>query len=232
MEKIPLTSLKLQDFDKLLNPENSDHFVEPHRNERLYAAIRQRLEAYGGKADKAFGPHNPFHKPGKDGLPTGPLVHSIKMVRGKQSGIPIRGGLAKNDTMLRVDVFTQAGKFYLVPVYVHHRVSGLPNRAVVAGKDEAEWTLMDERFAFLFSVYPNDLITISLKKEQYIGYYAGMNRSTGAVNLWVHDRAAAIGKGGLISSIGVKTALSLKKFNVDVLGRIYPAPPEVRRGLA
>lgn len=232
IEKIPLTSLKLQDFDKLLNPENSDHFVDPHRNERLYAAIRQRLEAHGGKADKAFGPDNPFHKPDRNGLPTGPLVRSIKMVRGKQSGIPIRGGLAKNDTMLRVDVFTKAGKFHLVPVYVHHRVTGLPNRAVVAAKDESEWTLMDESFAFLFSVYPNDLIAISLKKEQYIGYYAGMNRSTGAVNLWVHDRAAAIGKGGLISSIGVKTALSLKKFNVDVLGRIYPAPPEVRRGLA
>lgn len=232
IEKIPLTSLKLQDFDKLLNPENSDHFVDPHRNERLYAAIRQRLEAHGGKADKAFGPDNPFHKPDRNGLPTGPLVRSIKMVRGKQSGIPIRGGLAKNDTMLRVDVFTKAGKFHLVPVYVHHRVTGLPNRAVVAAKDESEWTLMDESFAFLFSVYPNDLIAISLKKEQYLGYYAGMDRSTGAVNLWIHDHASAVGKGGLIRGIGVKTALSLKKFNVDVLGRIYPAPPEVRRGLA
>ena len=43
----------------------------------------------------------------------------------------MRGGIAKNDTMLRVDVFTKAGKFHLVPVYVHHRVTGLPNRAIV-----------------------------------------------------------------------------------------------------
>ena len=32
--------------------------------------------------------------------------------------------------------------------------------------------------------------------------------------------------------IGVKTAVALHKFNVDTLGRIYPAKPEVRRGLA
>lgn len=232
IEKVLLTSLKLQDFDKLLNPESSDHFVEPHRNERLYAAIRQRLEQFGGKADKAFGPDNPFYKPDKHGQPTGPIVRSIKLVRGKQTGIPIRGGLAKNDSMLRVDVFTKAGKFHLVPVYVHHRVTGLPNRAIVAFKDEREWTLIDESFAFLFSLYPNDFMRVTLKREAFQGYYSSTNRSTAAVNLWAHDRNVATGKDGLYQSIGVKTAQSLEKFNVDVLGRIYPAPPETRRGLA
>ena len=222
IEKVALTSLKLQDLDNL---------VEPHRNERLYAAIRQRLEAHGGKAEKAFGPDNPLRKPDKEGLPSGPQVRSVKRVV-KQTGIPIRGGLAKNDSMLRVDVFTKAGKFHLVPVYVHHRVTGLPNRAIVAFKDEEEWTLIDDGFAFLFSVYPNDFLRITLKKEFFQGYYSGADRSTGAINLWAHDRAASVGKDGLIRGIGVKTALSLEKFNVDVLGRIYPAPPEVRRGLA
>ena len=222
IEKVNLTSLKLQDLDNL---------VEPHRNERLYAAIRLRLEAHGGKAEKAFGPDNPLHKPDKDGLPTGPLVRSVKRVV-KQTGIPIRGGLAKNDSMLRVDVFTKTGKFHLVPVYVHHRVTGLPNRAIVAFKDEEEWTLIDDSFAFLFSVYPNDFVKVTLKKDTFQGYYSSTNRSTAAVNLWAHDRNIATGKDGLYQSIGVKTALSLEKFNVDVLGRIYPAPPEVRRGLA
>lgn len=232
IEKVLLTSLKLQDFDKLLDPESNDHFVEPHRNERLYVAIRQRLEQFGGKADKAFGPDNPFFKPGKNGQPTGPIVRSIKLVRGKQTGIPIRGGLAKNDSMLRVDVFTKAGKFHLVPVYVHHRVTGLPNRAIVAFKDEEEWTLMDESFAFLFSVYPNDLVQIELKKQAHIGYFASCHRGTGAFNLWAQDRSVQVGKAGAIEGIGVKTAQTLSKFNVDVLGRIYPAPAEQRRGLA
>ena len=223
IEKVQLTSLTLKDLDNLL---------EPHRNERLYAAIRKRLEDHGGKADKAFGPDNPLHKPDKNGQPTGPMVRSVKLVRNKQSGIPIRGGLAKNDSMLRVDVFTKAGKFHLVPVYVHHRVTGLPNRAIVAFKDEAEWTLIDDSFAFLFSVYPNDLTRIQLKSQSLLGYYASTNRSTAAMNLWAHDRNIAVGKDGLFQSIGVKTALSVEKFNVDVLGHIYPAPPEVRRGLA
>jgi CRISPR-associated endonuclease Csn1 len=223
IEKVLLTSLKLQDLDNL---------VEPHRNERLYAAIRKRLEDHGGKADKAFGPSNPLHKPDKSGQPTGPVVRSVKLVRNKQSGIPIRGGLAKNDSMLRVDVFTKAGKFHLVPVYVHHRVTGLPNRAIVAFKDEDEWTLIDESFQFLFSIHPNDLIRITLKKHSYIGYFASCHRGTGAFNLWSQDRNAQIGKGGAVEGIGIKTALSLEKFNVDVLGHIYPAPPEVRHGLA
>ena len=222
IEKVNLTSLKLQDLDNL---------VEPHRNERLYAAIRLRLEAHGGKAEKAFGPDNPLHKPDKDGLPTGPLVRSVKRVV-KQTGIPIRGGLAKNDSMLRVDVFTKAGKFHLVPVYVHHRVTGLPNRAIVAHKDENDWPHVDETYQFLHSIYPNDLIKITQKGASFTGYYAGCDRGSGNVNLWAHDRAEAIGKDGLIRGIGVKTAQSLEKFNVDVLGRIYPAPPEVRRGLA
>ncbi|MBO9681031.1 MAG: type II CRISPR RNA-guided endonuclease Cas9 [Acidovorax sp.] len=223
IEKVLLTGLTLKDLDNL---------VEPHRNERLYTAIRNRLEAHGGKADKAFGPDNPLHKPDKNGHPTGPVVRSVKLVRNKQSGIPIRGGLAKNDSMLRVDVFTKAGKFHLVPVYVHHWVTGLPNRAIVAFKDEAEWTPIDDSFAFVFSVYPNDLIRLTLKKLTYIGYFASCHRGTGAFNLWSQDRNAQVGKNGAIEGIGVKTALSVEKFNVDVLGHIYPAPPEVRHGLA
>lgn len=233
IEKIPLTSLKLQDFDKLLDPNNSDHFIDPHRNERLYASIRKRLEDYGGKADKAFGPDNPFYKPDKNNQPTGPQVRSIKLVRGKQSGIPIRGGQARNDSMLRVDVFSKGGKFHLVPVYVHHRVTGLPNRAIVAFKDESQWTLMDEGFAFLFSLYPNDLVRVQQKgKPDIWGYFASAHRGTGAISIWLPDRSTQASKNGAIEGIGVKTALALEKFNVDILGRIYPAFAEPRSELA
>jgi CRISPR-associated endonuclease Csn1 len=135
--------------------------------------------------------------------------------------------------MLRVDVFSKAGKFHLVPVYVHHRVTGLPNRAIVAFKDESEWTVMDEDCQFLFSLYPNDLVRLQQKgKPSLTGYFASAHRGTGSINLWLHDRNKINHKDGSIESIGVKTALSLEKLNVDVLGHIYPAPPEVRRGLA
>jgi CRISPR-associated endonuclease Csn1 len=221
-QKVPLTSLSLKDLDKL---------IDPHRNVKLYAAIRQRLEAHGGKGEKAFAADNPLHKPDKHGNPTGPLVKAVTLTD-KLTGIPIRGGVAKNESMLRVDVFTKVGKFHLVPVYVHHRVSGLPNRAIVAFKDEAEWTLMDDSFEFLFSLHPNDLVRVTLKDSCQTGYFSGCDRSTGAISLWAHDRHKDIGKDGLIRGIGVKTAISLEKFNVDVLGHIYPARAEQRHGLA
>lgn len=222
-QKVPLTSLSLKDMDTL---------IDPHRNEKLYGAIRARLEAHGGKGDKAFPASNPLRKPDRDGNPTGPVVRAVTKIIDKQSGIPIRGGLAKNDSMLRVDVFTKGGKFHLVPVYVHHKVKGLPDRAIIQGRDETEWTLIDESFGFCFSLYPNDLVRISLKSEHHLGYYAGCDRSTGAVSIWAHDRNQKVGKDGLIRGIGVKTAVAVEKFHVDVLGNLYPAPPEKRRDLA
>lgn len=223
-QKVALNQLSTADLDKL---------IEPHRNAALYDAIRERLTAFGGKADKAFAADKPFYKPTKDGS-QGPLVRSVTIAIDKLSGIPIRGGVAKNDSMLRVDVFSKAGKFHLVPLYVHHRVVKLlPDRAIVAAKDEDEWTLIDDSFVFCFSIYPNDLVRITLKGKAPIhGYYAGCDRATAAVNLWAHDRNQAVGKDGLMRSIGVKVALVLDKFHVDELGNIFPAKPELRRGLA
>jgi CRISPR-associated endonuclease Csn1 len=222
-QKVPLTSLTLKDLD---------HLIDPHRNEKLYAAIRSRLEAHAGKGDKAFPPDNPLRKPDREGNPTGPIVRTVTMVIDKLSGIPVRGGVAKNDAMLRVDVFTKAGRFHLVPVYVHHRVKGLPNRAIVAFKDEEDWTLIDDSFAFCFSLYPNDLVRVTLKKASQLGYYAGCDRSGGTMNLWAHDRDQRVGTDGLIRGIGVKTAVSVEKLHVDVLGNIFPARSGPRRGLA
>lgn len=222
-QKVPLNSLTLKDLDNL---------IDPHRNEKLYAAIRKRLEEFGGKADKAFTNANPLRKPDREGNPTGPIVRTATLVIDKLSGISVRGGVAKNDSMLRVDVFTKAGKFHLVPVYMHHRVQGLPNRAIVAFKDEADWTLIDDTFDWCFSLYPNDYVSVHLNGKPIVfGYYSGCDRATGAIGLWAHDRNLDSGKDGL-NRVGVKAAKSLNKFNVDTLGNIYPAQPEPRRGLA
>ena len=230
-QKVALKNIGLADLDNL---------VDPHRNEKLYAAIRQRLQAYvanGGKftngESKAFPADQPLRKPDRQGNLSGPVVRSVKLQINKLTGIPVRGGIAKNDTMLRVDVFTKAGKFHLVPVYVHHKVKELPNKAIVAFKDEDEWTLIDESFAFMFSLYPNDLVKVQQKgKHPISGYFASCHRGTGNINIWTQDRKKSVGKDGQFEGIGVKTALSLEKFQVDVLGNIYPAPPEVRSGLA
>lgn len=59
---MPLTSLTLKDMDKL---------IDPQRNENLYAAIRARLDAHGGKGEKAFLADNPLRKPTVRATPQG-----------------------------------------------------------------------------------------------------------------------------------------------------------------
>lgn len=246
-QKVTVTNLTMKDMDKL---------IEPHRNEKLYAAIAEWLQgkderekrakeieasAGRGKDKRVLTALEKEEierlralprKPTNDGS-LGPIVRTVTMVIDKLSGIPVRGGVAKNDTMLRVDVFAKANKFHLVPVYVHHAVAKqLPNRAIVAFKDEGEWTLIDDSFAFCFSLYPNDFTRVKAKNEVVEGYFTSCDRSTGTISLWAHDRNQAVGKEGLFRSIGVKTALSLEKFNVDVLGNTYPVLKEERRGLA
>ena len=228
-QRIELTKLNLKSIDQL---------VDPHRNKRLYAAIRDRLEEHDDQGDRAFPADRPMLMPGKDGRPTGPVVRSVSQYINTMSGIPVRGGVARNDIMLRTDVFTKEGKFYLVPVYVHHRVKSLPDKAIVGGKKEEAWTQIDRSYDFLFSLHPNDFVEVEDKDKGNnrlrAGYYAGCDRSTGAIHLLRHDRGACTGGAnakGIIRSIGVKTALSLRKFHVDVLGHRYPAPKENRKPL-
>lgn len=223
-QRVPITSLSMADLERLADPD---------RNRRLYDAIRARMVEHGGKAEKAFPADNPLRKPGREGATTGPIVRSVTLSIDKMSGIPIRGGIAKNDSMLRVDVFSKDGRYHLVPVYVHHRVKGLPDRAIVAFKNESEWTPIDDTYRFCFSLHSNDLVRVVQKgKPPLVGYFAGCHRGTGAISLWAHDRNRQIGKDGLVEGIGAKTALSLDKFHVDVLGNFHPARPEARRGLA
>jgi CRISPR-associated endonuclease Csn1 len=259
-----------------LKPADIDRLVDPHRNEMLYAALRtwvlqrddrekraKEIEK-AAKTDKRELRQDEKveierlralpRKPNKEGKPIGPIVRTVTMVIGKLSGIHVRGGIAKNDTMLRVDVFKNKkdGKFHLVPIYVHHRVAGLPNRAIVAYKNEEEWPVMDKGYEFLYSLHPNDMIRITQKSgENIFGYYRGCHSGTAALTIALHDRyiygektvSLALfkkvnnkpipnDKRGLVEGIGVKLAANIEKFNVDVLGNIYPAPPEIRRGLA
>lgn len=219
--------------------EHLKNIVGHDRNRKMVDSLELWLKERGDDPNesgiKTF-PRKPQKSDPKEGPFTGPEIKTVKLNGGKMTGISVRGGVTQNDTMLRVDVFRHKKdkKYHLVPVYVHHAVAEeLPIRAIVASKDEDDWTLIDEvNFDFCFSLYPNDLVKVSLKKEASLGYYAGCDRSTGAISLWIHDRNKGTGKDGLIRGIGVKTALCIEKFHVDALGNIYPAPLEERRGLA
>jgi CRISPR-associated endonuclease Csn1 len=218
--KTPLASLTLKDLDN----------IAEQRDTALIEAIRERLMAFGDDSKKAFAPNQPpLRKPSAEGK-AAPIIRSVKLLATQKSGIPIRGGIANNGAMLRVDIFTKAGKFHAVPVYASDAVKAeLPKRAVIQGKPEEGWTLMDETYQFLFSLYPNDWVTIRLKNEVREGYYAGIDRATGSIDLWLHDRNQTQGKKGKLESNGIKTALAVEKYHVDLLGGLHRVHHEERQ---
>lgn len=221
--RTPLTKLKLKDLENIVG------YGDP-RNDKLIATLKERLEQYGGDGSKAFAANQPpVYKPSND-PEKAPLIRSVKVFSAQKSGIPVRHGIANNDSMIRVDLFSKKGKFFAVPVYVADAArKELPNRAVVHSKPENEWPEMDETYQFLFSLYPNDWVRVQLKGEIKEGYFAAMDRSTGAISLWAHDRNKHNGKDGLWRSIGIKTAIQVEKYHVDLLGNLRKAHHEKRK---
>ena len=207
--RVPLTQLKLKDLEKMVNRE---------REPKLYEALKARLEAHKDDPAKAF--VEPFYKHDKAGNPT-QQVKAVRIEQVQKTGVLVRNcnGVADNATMVRVDVFEKGGKYYLVPIYSWQVAKGiLPDRAVFQGKDEEDWPVMDDSFEFQFVLYANDLIKVELKKETFFGYFSGLDRSTGNISLRSHDLDKTKGKDG-IHRIGVKTALSFQKYQIDELGK-------------
>ncbi len=245
-----------------LSLEKLDDIVDPNRNKRMIDALRHWILHREGREKEAkaieasFGrgkdkrkptdeenlrlnqlrelPRKPCKGDSEAGPFTGPIIRAVKVNAGKMSGIEIRKGLVAQESLLRIDVFTQDSKFYLVPLYVADAVKkALPNQTA-----DGE-TQIDGTFSFLFSLYPNDLTKVALKgKGSIIGYFRGYGGPPNPSNitLAIHDRNKngheRANEKGEVPSIGVKTALSIEKFNVDVLGNIYPAQKEPRRSLA
>ena len=203
--KVALTKLTPSMLDKMVNRE---------REPQLYEALKERLAAHGNDPAKAFA--EPFYKNG------GQQVKAVRVEQVQKTGVRVRegNGVADNATMVRVDVFEKAGKYYLVPIYSWQVAEGiLPNKAVIAYADEENWEEMNETFTFKFTVYPNDLVELISKKGKIFGYYVGLNRATGAIDIRVHDTDILKGKNGIYQSIGVKTALSFQKYQIDELGK-------------
>ena len=208
--RVPLTQLKLKDLEKMVNRE---------REPKLYAGLKARLETHKDDPVKAFA--EPFYKHDKAGNRT-QQVKAVRVEQVQKTGVWVRNrnGIADNATMVRVDVFEKAGKYYLVPIYSWQVAKGiLPDRAVVAYAEEENWTVMDESFKFKFVLYANDLIKLTAKKNEFLGYFVSLNRATGAIDIRTHDTDSTKGKNGIFQSVGVKTALSFQKYQIDELGK-------------
>ncbi len=239
--KKPLTVLKL---DK--DGEIADYY-DPSSDRLLYEALRAQLHKFSGDAGKAFAQE--FRKPKADGTP-GPVVKKVKLLEKTTLHVSVQDdtGIAKHDTMVRIDVFCVKGDgYYFVPIYVADTLSPtLPNRACVAHKPYSEWKEMREE-DFLFSLYPNDLIRVEHKKginlaiqqkgstlppvqvvKDIFLYYGGADIDSGSINGVTHDNSYK-------ARIGLKTLAKLEKYTVDVLGEYHivrsePRQPFVRKG--
>jgi CRISPR-associated endonuclease Csn1 len=215
--KLQKRSLADLNWDKGKSDFKDDIFGK-ERDWRLYEALRDRVRQNGGDVKKAFS--TPFYKPVLDGKQDPPLVRSVKICVAGTSGVPINGGLAENGEMVKVLVYAKDGKYYFVPVYVADMVKNVvPDRAITVGKPESAWTIMDSTYTFKFTLYPNDLIHVKRKEDEFIGYYKQCNRNNSQVLVESHDRRKIFaGKDDTGWLISVGTILSLDKLQVDPLG--------------
>ncbi len=215
--------LTLADLDKIPVPVPYGRVVAPEvlRNE-MVEELRRWIDAGKPKDDPPRSPK-------------GDVIKKVRVASKDKVAVGVRGGSADRGEMARVDVFAQTdargrARFFLVPIYPH-QVADLevfpqpPDRAVVAYKAElVGWTLIDSSFAFQFSLYANSLVkVVTPDGEEIIGYFKGVDRSTGAISLAMPESSRALRRG-----IGAKTLLSFQKLSVDRLGRISVVSQEVR----
>lgn len=140
-------------------------------------------------------------------------------------------GYVNNGNMVRCDVFSKKGKYFLVPVYSHQLANEQPPmRAIVAAKPESSWDFIDDSFVFEFSLWKNSRFvarkTPTAKKpsaEAIHGAYASLNRNTAKIDFRDPDDAE------FLDGISVKQGVvSFQKFHVDRLGRLHLIKREKR----
>lgn len=190
-------------------------------NLNIYRLLQDRLKLHGNDCKKAF--LEPLNAPRKDGSRSDVQIKTVKIIQTQYTGVKVNNGIADNGGMVRIDIFNQDGKNYIIPIYLSDVIRDkLPDKAIIANKPESEWSLIDTKANFLFSLYPKDLVKVITKKETYFGYYTGTDRATGAITILLHDGSDEI------RSVGIKINTNLEKYQVDVLGNYTKIEKETR----
>ncbi len=221
-ERKAVEKLTLADLDNIPVPEPYGKIGDPGKlRDELVAELRRWIEA--GRP--------------KDALPRsakGDVIRKVRIASKDKVAVEVRGGTADRGDMARVDVFAKANRrgkreYFLVPIYPHQVADRQafphpPDRAVIAYKDDSDWTLINHTFDFLFSLHGNSFVEVVKSDGEIIaGYFKGLHRGTGAIALAPHENPRKI-RGG----IGAKTVLQFRKLSVDRLGRIHEIEHEIR----
>ena len=217
-ERKAIEALKLSDLPRIPVPAPYGKVVDPMKlHTGLVASLTAWIEAGKPKAEDKL-PRSP----------KGDIIRKVRLQTTDKVAVDVRGGTADRGDMARVDVFqkpTPKGvrQYFLVPVYPHEvaESEAPPNRAVQGG---AEWPMIDDKHQFLWSIYSMSLIELTKSDgEVILGYFRGLDRSTGAIHL-----SSVVDSAVLRRSIGARTLLSFKKLAVDRLGRCSEVQYEVR----
>ena len=198
-----------------------ERIPDPERNAALIEALRAWIDDGKKKGTKPVSPK-------------GDPINKVRLSTTDKVAVEVRGGTADRGDMVRVDIFAKPNKrgkdeFYAVPIYPHQVMDPTdwpepPNRAVQAGIEEDNWPAMDAAFRFCFSLHPLSLLqAVKPDGEVIEGYMRALSRSTSAFSVSPHTTKTVIRAG-----IGARTLLSLRKFQVDRLGRRFEIKSEQR----
>ena len=219
-------------------PEYSiENYYRPQDDRLLYLKLKNYLVENGKIPENMK-----VYKPRKDGS-DGPVVKKVKVYEKAGLCVITPNGAASNDKMHRIDLFKRNGKYYVCPVYMSDvYAKKLPNKVVAI---TGYWVEIDDSFEFQFSLYQNDLIKIKKKKplvmkktfkndkstksetiesEEIMGYYNGLDISTAAIGIKSHDNCYEV------RGVGILNLIQIEKYYVDIMGKIYKAPKEERKG--
>lgn len=204
----------------------------------LYKGLVERLKMFDGNAKEAF--KEDFYKPNKDGS-KGQIVRKVKIEGKTSSFVSLNNGksMADNGSMIRIDIFYVEGEgYYFVPIYTADVLKEkLPSKGCIAYKPQSEWKDLDDK-DFIFSLYPNDLVYLETerkiklfskkdKKEIQVkniyAYYTNAGITVASIGIINHDNSYSQ------PGVGIKSLLSMKKYQVGILGDIHEVKlPEKR----
>lgn len=213
-------ALTEKDLDLIPTPKPYGRIADPAK---LRAAMIEAIRTWwaAGKPKDAW----PL-------MPNGDAIRKVRVATKDKPAVVVRGGTADRGDMARVDVFREVDRrgrtrFHLVPVYPHQiaTMEVPPDRAVVAYKSDEEWTPVDRPgFEFRFSLYQNTLMEATKPDGEVIGgYFKGLHRGTGAINI-----ASPTSQRAITAGIGAKTLLSLRKLDINRLGSVSEVLRETR----
>ncbi len=208
-ERKAVDNLTVKDLGRIKNPE---------RNAALIHELHEWIAA--GKP-----PDNPPLSP------KGDPVRKVRVKTDKKPAVSINGGTADRGDMVRVDVFAKPNKrgkdeYYLVPVYPHHVAERdeWPEPPMMAAVSGGKTNELNDDYEFKFSVYPFTMLEVIKGDGEIIeGYFRGLDISTAAIHLSIHNRSDQLRR-----SIGAKRLQQFCKMSVDRLGNCSEVKRETR----